>query len=58
MSPAIDQHRAELSDLCLRYRVFSLSLFGSATRDDFDPERSDYDMRHDPKEYLYDLRQD
>ena len=44
MSPAIDQHRAELSDLCRRYRVLSLSLFGSATRDDFDPERSDYDF--------------
>ena len=44
MSPSIDQHRAELSDLCRRYRVLSLSLFGSAVRDDFDPERSDYDF--------------
>ena len=44
MSPAIDQHRAELSELCRRYGVMSLSLFGSATRDDFDPESSDYDF--------------
>lgn len=44
MSPTIDQHRAELSELCRRYRVRSLSLFGSATRDDFDPARSDYDF--------------
>jgi predicted nucleotidyltransferase len=44
VSPSIDQHRAELAELCRRYGVLSLSLFGSATRDDFDPERSDYDF--------------
>jgi uncharacterized protein len=44
VSPTIDQHRAELSELCRRYSVRSLSLFGSATRDDFDPARSDYDF--------------
>ena len=44
MSPSIEEHRAELEQLCRRYRVVSLSLFGSATRDDFDPERSDYDF--------------
>jgi predicted nucleotidyltransferase len=44
VSPSIDKHRAELGGLCRRYRVLSLSLFGSATRDDFDPERSDYDF--------------
>jgi predicted nucleotidyltransferase len=44
LSPSIDQHRAQLSEICRRYRVLSLSLFGSATRDDFDPERSDYDF--------------
>ena len=44
MSPSIDQHRAELAELCRRYRVLSLSVFGSAVRDDFDPERSDYDF--------------
>ncbi|MGA3057815.1 MAG: nucleotidyltransferase domain-containing protein [Candidatus Limnocylindrales bacterium] len=44
MSPSIDMHRAELAGLCRRYRVLSLSVFGSAVRDDFDPERSDYDF--------------
>jgi predicted nucleotidyltransferase len=44
VSPSIDQHRAELSELCRSYRVLSLSLFGSATRTDFDPDRSDYDF--------------
>lgn len=44
MSPSIEEHRPELAYLCRRYRVLSLSLFGSAARDDFDPERSDYDF--------------
>lgn len=44
MSPFIEEHRADLADLCRRYRVLSLSLFGSASRDDFDPQRSDYDF--------------
>jgi predicted nucleotidyltransferase len=42
--PAIEEHRAELVDLCRRHHVLRLSLFGSATRDDFDPERSDLDF--------------
>ncbi len=44
MSPFIDDHRAALEDLCRRYRVHSLFVFGSATREDFDPERSDVDL--------------
>lgn len=44
MIPAIEQHRAELAELCRRHHVVRLSLFGSATRDDFDPERSDLDF--------------
>ena len=44
MSPFIDDHRAALEMLCRRYRVRSLYLFGSAARDDFDPERSDVDL--------------
>lgn len=44
MSPTIDQHRAELAELCRHYRVLSLSLFGSAAREDFDPQHSDYDF--------------
>lgn len=44
MSPFIDDHRVALEELCRRYRVRSLFLFGSAARDDFDPSRSDIDF--------------
>ena len=44
VSPSIEEHLAELAQLCRRYRVVSLSLFGSAARDDFDAERSDFDF--------------
>ena len=39
-----EEHRAELAELCRRHHVVRLSLFGSATRDDFDPGRSDLDF--------------
>jgi len=42
--PSIEEHRAELMGLCQRHHVLRLSLFGSATRDDFDPQRSDLDF--------------
>jgi hypothetical protein len=35
---------AELASLCRQYAVQRLKLFGSATRDDFDPMRSDLDF--------------
>lgn len=44
MSPFIDDRRAALGELCRRYRVRRLFLFGSAARDDFDPARSDVDL--------------
>jgi predicted nucleotidyltransferase len=44
VTPAIEEHRAELMELCQRHHVLRLSLFGSATRDDFDPEQSDLDF--------------
>jgi predicted nucleotidyltransferase len=44
MNPIIAQHLPELLALCKKYRVVSMYLFGSATRDDFDPERSDFDF--------------
>lgn len=45
MRPEIEQHRAAIADLCRRYHVRRLEVFGSAARgDDFDPERSDADF--------------
>ena len=37
-------HRKELQDLCRRFGVRRLSVFGSAARGDFDPARSDIDF--------------
>ena len=44
MIPSIENNRAELAELCRRHHVLRFSLFGSATRDDFDPQRSDLDF--------------
>lgn len=44
MLPASQEHQAELLDLCRRYRVRRLDLFGSATGAKFDPARSDLDF--------------
>ena len=44
MHPIIESHSAELGDLCRRYRVRWLDLFGSATGENFDPSRSDVDL--------------
>jgi predicted nucleotidyltransferase len=35
---------AKIAELCRRYHVRRLSIFGSAVRDDFDPTRSDVDV--------------
>lgn len=40
----IDDHRAEIADLCRTFGVRRLDVFGSAVRDDFDPTRSDVDF--------------
>ncbi len=40
----IEAHRAELDELCRRYGVQRLELFGSATSARFDPKRSDVDF--------------
>jgi len=37
-------HRTRIADLCRRYRVRRLELFGSATRTDFERGRSDLDF--------------
>ena len=44
MQTIIESRRAELADLCRRFHVRRLDVFGSATRDDFDPARSDVDF--------------
>jgi uncharacterized protein len=40
----IDQHRQQISQICLKHQVKRLELFGSAVRDDFDPAKSDLDF--------------
>ena len=44
MYPSIEKHRAEIEDLCRRYDVGTLDVFGSATTDAFDEHRSDVDF--------------
>ena len=45
MHAMIDQHRAEIAELCRRYAVRRLEVFGSAARGrDFDPATSDADF--------------
>ncbi|MEK7331141.1 MAG: nucleotidyltransferase family protein [Candidatus Eisenbacteria bacterium] len=43
MSPRIPLDRERITELCRRYRVSELSLFGSVLRDDFGPN-SDVDV--------------
>ena len=48
MVPAILEHREEIADLCRRYGVIRLEVFGSAARGtDFDADRSDIDFMID-----------
>lgn len=44
MHAAVEQHRAAIEALCRKYGVTRLDVFGSATRDDFDEQRSDVDF--------------
>jgi len=45
MLPLIDAHRGEIAELCRRFHVSRLEVFGSAARGtDFDPARSDVDL--------------
>lgn len=45
MIAEIEAHREELRDLCRRFSVRRLEVFGSAARgEDFDPTRSDIDF--------------
>ena len=40
----IEDNRRALDDLCRRFRVRSLELFGSAAHEGFDPESGDLDL--------------
>ncbi len=40
----LERHRAGIEALCRKYGVKELRVFGSALRDDWDPERSDFDF--------------
>jgi uncharacterized protein len=43
--PQIEQHRVAIAEICRRFKVQRLEVFGSAARgDDFDPARSDVDL--------------
>jgi len=44
MASVLDAHLAEIPDLCRRYGVSRLELFGSAASGAFDPQRSDLDF--------------
>jgi predicted nucleotidyltransferase len=44
MIPAIEERAAELEELCRRYRVRRLDLFGSAATGRYKPEESDLDF--------------
>jgi predicted nucleotidyltransferase len=44
MSPHLQAHRESISDLCSRYGVRTLDVFGSAVDDRFDLQHSDVDF--------------
>jgi predicted nucleotidyltransferase len=44
MAPQVSLKHDQLAELCRRYRVRRLAVFGSAGREDFDPGRSDLDF--------------
>ena len=44
MQAVITENREKIIELCRQHHVRRLSVFGSAVRDDFDPERSDVDF--------------
>ncbi len=44
MDMTVQGQREQIGELCRSYAVRRLGLFGSAVRDDFDPEHSDLDF--------------
>ncbi|HEY4329813.1 MAG TPA: nucleotidyltransferase domain-containing protein [Phycisphaerae bacterium] len=51
MLELIEKHRTQLNDLCLKYGVLRLEIFGSATRKDFNPSLSDLDFLVEFKDF-------
>ena len=44
MHPLIETRRSQVAELCRRFHVQRLEVFGSAVGGDFDPDRSDVDL--------------
>ena len=44
MVPQLENNRSRIDELCRRYEVKRLELFGSAAGDDFDASKSDFDF--------------
>lgn len=44
MHPKLKENKLKLDELCRRFRVERLYVFGSAATDQFKPESSDYDF--------------
>jgi len=44
MIDLVEQHREKITELCRRYRVARLEIFGSAASGQFDSARSDIDF--------------
>lgn len=45
MQTFLTENREAIAAICRAHHVRRLAVFGSAVRDDFDPERSDVDLR-------------
>ena len=44
MQQLIESKRAQVAEICRRFQVRRLDLFGSAASDEFDPQKSDVDF--------------
>ena len=44
MHPVIESRRSQMAELCRRFHVRRMEVFGSAVGGDFDPDRSDVDL--------------
>jgi uncharacterized protein len=44
MRSILEKNKDKLAEVCRRFRVRRLEVFGSAARDDFDPAKSDFDF--------------